>query len=81
MFEKEIKKFKEIQDHLRTEHPGGGFVVIKDDEVFGVWNDRLDALKEGVEKYGNVPFLVKDIMENLDDVTNVINFSRDILFA
>ena len=81
MFEKELIKFREIQDHLKGENLNGGFVVIKGDEVLGVWNDRLDALKEGLAKYGNIPFLVKDIRENLDDVTNVINFSRDIQFA
>ena len=81
MFEKELEKFKEIQDHLKTENPNGGFVVIKDDEVLGVWNDRMDALKEGIEKYGDVPFLVKDISEDLDDVSNVINFSRNVQFT
>jgi hypothetical protein len=78
MLEKEISKFRAIQDHLKTENPNGGFVVIKGDEVLGVWNDRMDALKQGIEKYGNVPFLVKNIREDLDDLTNVINFSRDI---
>lgn len=82
MFEKELEKFREVQEHMKGEYPNGGFVVIKDDEVLGVWYNRLDALKEGIAKYGNnVPFLVKDIRENLDDVTNVINFSRDIRFA
>ena len=81
MFEKELIKFREIQDHLMGENPNGGYVVIKDGEVLGIWNDRLDALKAGLAKFGNIPFLVKDIRENLDDVTNVINFSRDIQFA
>ncbi len=81
MFEKELQKFKEIQEHLKNEYPNGGYVVIKGDEVLGVWFNRLDALKEGLAKYGNVPFLVKEIRENLDDISNVINFSRDIQFA
>ena len=81
MFEKELQKFREVQDHLKGEYPNGGYVVIKGNEVLGVWFNRLDALKEGLAKYGNVPFLVKEIRENLDDVTNVINFSRDIQFA
>ncbi len=81
MFEKELKKFKEIQKQLKSEYPNGGFVVIKDDKISDVWNDRIDALKAGIEKYGNVPFLIKDIRENLDDVGSVINFSRDIQFV
>lgn len=81
MFEKELAKFREVQDHLKNEHPNGGYVVIFDSQVLGVWNDRLDALKAGIEKFGNVSFLVKDITENLDDITNVINFSRNIQFV
>ena len=81
MFEKELQKFREIQENLNNEYPNGGFVVINGDEVLGVWFNRLDALKEGIAKYGNVQFLVKDIRENLDDVTNVINFSRNIKFV
>lgn len=77
MLEVELAKFKEIQANLKEEHPGGGFVVIKDTEVLGVWNDRVDALRQGIEKYGDVQFLVKNIM---DDNT-VINFSRHLQFA
>lgn len=77
MFERELKKFKEIQDHLKAENPNGGFVVINGEEVLGIWNDRLDALKQGIEKYGNVPFLVRDIKD--EDIA--INFSRNIQFA
>jgi len=80
MLKKELEKFREIQDHLRAENPNGGFVVIKGREVLGVWNDRMDALKQGVEKYGNVSFLVKDITEDINDVTHVINLSRDVKF-
>ncbi|HOW39510.1 MAG TPA: hypothetical protein PL123_03130 [Bacteroidales bacterium] len=81
MFEAELNKFREIQERLKNEYPEGGFVVIKDDEVLGVWLSRHDALREGIARFGNIPFLVKDIRENLDDISNVINFSRDIQFA
>jgi len=77
MLETELKKFREIQGTLKEQHPGGGYVVIKDEEVLGVWNDRVDALRQGIEKYGDVQFLVKNIM---DDNT-VINFSRPLQFA
>jgi len=81
MLNKEFDKFKEIQGTLLKDNPTGGFVVIKGDEVLGVWNDRGDALKAGVETYGNVPFLVRNIQEDLDDPANIINFSRHIQFA
>ena len=77
MLELELKKFKEIQGSLKEEHPSGGFVVIKEDDVLGVWNDRVDALRQGIEKYGDVQFLVKNIM---DDNT-AVNFSRHLEFV
>jgi len=80
MFEIEIEKFKEIQAQFKPEYPNGGFVVIKGNELLGIWHNRLDALRAGIDKYGNVPFLVKDIRNNPDDVNNAINFSRNIEF-
>ncbi len=77
MLEQELKKYNEVRMKLQAEHSGPGFVVIKDDEVLGVWNNRMDALKAGIEKYGNVLFLVKDINES--DIA--INFTRDLKFA
>ncbi len=78
MLEKELKKFSEVQGELKQENERGGFVVIKDDEVLGVWNDRIDALREGIKKYGDVQFLVKNIM---DDDNILIGFSRPLVFA
>jgi hypothetical protein len=78
MLEKELKIFEENKEHLKKENPSGGFVVIKDEEILGVWRNRQDALKSGIEKYGNVTFLVKSI----SDLGNKINtFSRDMIFS
>lgn len=78
MFEKEIKKFQEVRGSLILEY-NTGFVVIFGEDVLGVWNDRQDALKQGLEKYGAVPFLCKDITEDIDGPAT-INFSRNIEF-
>lgn len=77
MFEKELEIFKKIKADLLSQYSSGGFVVIKGDEILGVWQSRLDALKSGIDKYGDVPFLVKNINES--DI--VINFSRNLIFA
>jgi len=77
MLENEIKHFKKVQNQLRTKHPNGGFVVIKNNQVYGVWENRNDALKEGYEKYGDVPFLVKNVN---DDLSQAINFPRNFSF-
>lgn len=77
MLEKELALFKEKQPELRGANQNGGFVVIKDNEILGVWMNRTDAMKEGVLKWGNVPFLVKNIN---DDLSHVVNFSRNLRF-
>lgn len=77
MLEKELEFYQQMRGKLQGDYPNGGFVVIKDTEILGVWDTRPDALRAGIEKYGNVSFLVKDINES--DV--VINFSRNLSFA
>jgi len=72
---REFNYYNKIRENLNSEHKEG-FVVIKDQKILGVWNDRGDALKAGLEKFGDVPFLVKDINNN-----KVINISRDIEFV
>jgi len=78
MLEKELKYYNEVRDELRAKYPEGGFVVIKDETILGVWLNRTDALKSGIETYGNVPFLVKDINDN---PSAKINFTRNINFT
>ncbi len=41
----------------------GKFVLIKDSEVVGVYDTKMDAIRQGYERFGNVPFLVKLIVE------------------
>ncbi len=77
MLEKELKKFEEMKSELREQNAQGGFVVIKDEEILGVWRNRQDAISKGIKKYGNVSFLVKNI-EDTDITTNT--FSRDLVF-
>ena len=77
MLEKELNIYNSIKDKLLAENTQGGFVVIKEDKVLGVWVNRTDALKEGIKEFGNTSFLVKDINEN---VTHAINFSRNLKF-
>ena len=76
MLEKELQVYKENIDKLRAEHPKTGFVVIKGNVILGVYNDREDALKAGIEKYGNVSFLVKGLYED----SHLITFNRKLLF-
>jgi hypothetical protein len=77
MLEKEIETYNKVIASLKSRYTDGGFVVIKGDEVIGVWQTRVDALKSGFEKFGDVQFLVK----NIDDQNIVANYSRNLKFA
>ena len=76
MFDQELRIFSQEQENLQAEYPSGGFVVIYNDEILGVWQSRVDGLRAGIEKYGNVPFLLR----NIDESDRVITFSRNVNF-
>ncbi len=76
---RELEVFNQKQGELQNEHPDGGYVVIKDGEVLGVWKDREDALKEGIKAFGNVSFLIRDIYTDLDSI--LANFSKNLTFT
>jgi hypothetical protein len=51
-------------DHHREElicASEGKFVLIRGEEIAGVWDTYADALEAGYEKYGLSPFLVKQV--------------------
>jgi|CXWL01.1.fsa_nt_gi hypothetical protein len=39
------------------------FVLIRGDQVLGIFESQTDALKRGYERFGNQPFLVKQVLE------------------
>jgi hypothetical protein len=72
----ELQKSNEYLDTKRAKllekHPQGGFVVVKNEEILGVWPERSIALQKGLEVYGNVLFLVTNLQK--EDVSHV-NYS------
>ena len=47
----------------------GKFVLIKGNTIIGVYDTQNDAVKIGIDKFGNTPFLVKKI-QPIDDTQN-----------
>ena len=41
----------------------GKFALVKDDDVVGIFDTKLDAIRQGYERFGNMPFLAKQILE------------------
>ena len=39
------------------------FVIIKGDQLIGVFESPMEALKRGYERFGNQPFLVKQVLD------------------
>lgn len=56
----------------------GKFVLIHEDVVAGTYDTYLDALKIGYDKYGLVPFMVKQIsaVERPNQITRDIQICR-----
>ncbi len=62
---KEYEAYKANFDRLFAEHPNE-FVLIKEDKIIDTFKSYDDALKIGLEKLGNIPFLIKKIDKEED---------------
>ena len=51
------------------------FALIKDSNVIDIFDTKNDAIRQGYERFGNVPFLVKQILE----VETPQNFTSNLL--
>lgn len=58
--QKELNTFKKKKKELISEAKGQ-FVLIKGNEVIDTFKSYEDALSEGYKKFGNEPFLVKEV--------------------
>ena len=59
----ELQTYSAKKDSLIEQGHLGKFVVIKNEEIFDVFLTYEDALRQGLKRYGNVPFLIKEITE------------------
>lgn len=57
----EIETFEKNREALIAAAEGK-FALVFDGEVRGTYNDERDAIAEGYKAYGNVPFLVRQIL-------------------
>ncbi len=58
----ELKTYEQHRDHLLGTAEGK-FVLIRNDQVIGVYDSKMDAITQGYQKFGNVPFLVKQVVK------------------
>ena len=74
VLEQELKTYYENKERLIKES-NGKFVLIKNKEIINVFDTQNDAIKVGIDKFGNTPFLVKKIQE-IDDS---LNFTSNLI--
>jgi hypothetical protein len=60
--DREIETFEKHRDELVSAHRGQ-FALVKDSEVVGTYASEHDAITDGYHRFGNVPFLVKEVLE------------------
>ncbi len=60
LLEKEYKYFISHVGHLMPQHRDE-FVLIKDRKIAGFYKSYEEALKAGLEQFGNVPFFIKAV--------------------
>lgn len=65
VLEREYRVFKEHQSELLAKGEGK-FALIKGDTIIDVFASYEDALKEGLKRFGDVPFLIQEIQREED---------------
>lgn len=70
----ELKAYEENRDQLLGTAEGK-FVLIQNNQVVGLYDSKMDAIAMGYQQFGNVPFLVKQIVK----VEAPQNFTSNLL--
>lgn len=76
MLELETKYFESKLPQL-IQSDMGKVVLIKDEQIIGMFAAMADALKAGYEKFKEEPFFVKQILP----VQEPLNFANNYLFS
>jgi len=58
----ELETYEKNRERLLGEYEGQ-YVLIHGEEVVGAYESKMDAIRLGYKKFGNVPFLVKRVVE------------------
>lgn len=74
LLEKELKTYEERKSEL-IKASVGKYVLIKDSKIINVFESQNDAIKAGIEAFGNNPFLVKKI----EEIEQKQNFTSNLI--
>jgi hypothetical protein len=62
LLEKELAAYEAAKPSLLPQELGR-FVLVRDGQVIDTFAAKLDAIRAGYRQFGNVPFLVKQVLE------------------
>lgn len=62
LLDTELETYERHRDELLGKSEAQ-YVLIHGEEIIGVFDSRKDAIEQGYERFGNVPFLVKQILK------------------
>lgn len=74
ILEKELETYEAHKERL-LEKAEGKYVLIHDQEIAGTFESLEDTLTEGYRRFGNAPFLAKQIMA----IETPANFANNLL--
>ena len=80
MLDKERKFYREKHDEL-VKTSFGKFVLIKGEEIIGVFNTIEEALSEGARRFGLQSFLVREIRQEVEATIDIPALSLGIISA
>ena len=66
--QKEVKYFEKKKKDLLKKNKGA-FALIKDSELIGTFPTEENAYKEGIQLFGNAPFLIKQILAKENNIS------------
>jgi len=72
ILENNYKWFLNHQDEIMKQYPEGGFALIWNCALIGIWGSRNLAMTEGIRQFGKVPFLIRSLEE---EKAHQVNFS------
>jgi len=75
----ELEYFRQHKVELLAQH-SGKFALIKDHEFVGAFDDAVEALREGIRRFGDNPFLIRQIVD-VEQTANVPALTLGIINA
>lgn len=79
MFEEEMAYYNQHRQDFLSKCEWK-YVLIKGSELLGTFNDAQEAYTEGLQRFGNVPFLIKQVLRK-EQVQQIPALSLGIILA